>query len=71
MDFNAKLIGKMELLLPKLVGEGSTTTGYYYEHSDFSARSVTQRRNLETSSVMPTRWIPSVQKGWGRQPGLA
>ena len=22
MDFNAKLIGKMELLLPKLVGEG-------------------------------------------------
>ena len=20
---------------------------------------------------MPTHWIPSVQKGWGRQPGLA
>jgi len=26
MDFNAKLISKMELLLPKLVGEGLATT---------------------------------------------
>ena len=31
MDFSAKLISKMELLLPKLVGEGlALHTGYFY-----------------------------------------
>ena len=44
MDFNAKLISKMELLLPKLVGEDLTlllVTTMLLEHSNFSARSVT------------------------------
>ena len=30
MDFNAKLVSKMELLLPKLVGKVWHYTGYYY-----------------------------------------
>ena len=46
MDFNAKLISKMELLVPKLVGEGLALllVTYYYAAMSivfFGARSVT------------------------------